>query len=325
MTGLRKFLFGQMPPPASSHRHWHKIGRVHLHEKEYLRYEVTETEIHDASELRNHEIVLRLYPNVLPDVHFYELDRVLRDHLPRSGLILIGGSADADVPGLIAGLVRWSVEDRTVEHRAVIYALPEYSFTQEIHPIGWEKSSILQIETPAGVPLMREMVLASSIGADMVAFGHCQDSATMELALTLAAAGKRVFVGVGAGGVMNTVARALALLSRGRGDDYPPCLPELALNLRTVVSQKMVRNLQGSMSALQEYLVVGPKLREALLQTPPSGWLLPVLKNFEEEGESFAMSASAARNNGIISAEVCRRVVKETSAPIVPVRPRKMK
>lgn len=318
IAGLRKFLFGEMPPPASAHRHWHKIGRVHLRDKEYLRYEVTETEIHDGSELRSHEIVLRLLPNVLPEVHDYNLDRLLRDHLPRTGLVLVSGGSDGDVMGLIAGLVRWVVEDRSVEHRAVIYALHDYSFTQELRPIEWEKCSILQIETPPGAPLMREMVQASAIGADTVAIGSCRDSATMELALALAAEGKRVFVGVSAMGVLNTVARALALLSRGEGQDHAPALPEFALNLRTIISQKMVRNLQGSVSALQEYLIAGPKLRESLLQTPASGWLLPFLKNFEEEGENFAASASAARNAGIISAEVCRRVVAETTAPIIP-------
>lgn len=325
LRGLRKFLFGETPTPASTHRHWHKIGRVHLRDKEYLRYEVTETEIHDASDLRNHQIVLRLLPNVLPEIHDYDLDCLLRDHLPRTGLILVSGGSDSDAMGLIAGMVRWMVEDRSVEHRAVIYALPDYSFTQEIRPIGWEKSSILQVETPPGVPLLREMVLASSIGADTVAIGNCRDSATMELALALAADGKRVIVGINASGVMNTVARVLALLSRGGAVDHAPALPEFALNLRTIISQKMVRNLHGSISALQEYLIVGPPLREAFLQTAPSAWLLPLLKAFEEDGESFAAAASVARNAGRISAEVCRRVVVETTAPIIPRRPRKAK
>nr|WP_139334131.1 hypothetical protein [Acidiphilium angustum] len=321
LRGLRKFLFGDHTQPASPHRHWHKIGRVHLRDKEYLRYEVTETEIHDASELRGHEIVLRLLPNVLPDIEFYELDRELRDHLPRSGLVLVSGGADSDATGLIAALVRWVVEDRSVEHRAVIYALTDYSFTQELRPIAWEKSSILQVETPPGEPLNRAMVQATAIGADVVAIGACRDPATMEIALALAAEGKRVFVGVGTSGVMNTVARVLALLSRGRGEDHAPGLPELALNLRTIISQKMVRNQQGSISALQEYLIVGPPLREALLQTAPSGWPLPFLTYFEAEGESFAACASVARNAGVISTEVFRRVVAETTAPIITRRP----
>ncbi|MGC9271837.1 hypothetical protein, partial [Acidiphilium sp.] len=320
LKGLRKFLFGDHTQPASPHRHWHKIGRVHLKDREYLRYEVTETEIHDASELRGHEIVLRLLPNVLPDIHFYELDRELMDHLPRSGLVLVSGGSDSDATGLIAALVRWAVEDRSVEHRAVIYALTDYSFTQELRPIEWEKSSILQVETPPGEPLNRAMVHATSIGADTVAIGSCTDPATMEIALALAAEGKRVFVGLGASGVMNTVARVLALLSRGRGEDHAPGLPELALNLRTIISQKMVRNRQGSISALQEYLVVGPTLREALLQSAPSGWLLPFLTNFQAEGESFASCASVARNAGVISPEVFRRVVAETTAPVIPRR-----
>lgn len=325
LKGLRKFLFGDHTQPASPHRHWHKIGRVHLKDREYLRYEVTETEIHDASELRGHEIVLRLLPNVLPDILFYELDRELWDHLPRSGLVLVSGGIDSDATGLIAALVRWVVEDRSVEHRAVIYGLTDYSFTQEIRPIEWEKSSILQIETPPGEPLNRAMVQATSIGADVVAIGACRDPATMEIALALAAEGKRVFVGVNASGVMNTVARVLALLSRGQGEDYAPGLPELALNLRTIISQKMVRNQQGSLSALQEYLILGPTLREALLQTAPSGWLLPFLKSFEEEGESFAACASVARNAGVISPEVFRRVVVETTAPVIPRRPSRTK
>ncbi|GBQ14461.1 hypothetical protein AA700_1168 [Acidiphilium acidophilum DSM 700] len=114
-------------------------------------------------------------------------------------------------------------------------------------------------------------------------------------------------------------------MSRGQGEDYAPGLPELALKLRTIISQKMVRNQQGSISALQEYQIVGPTLREALLQTAPSGWLLPFLKSFEEEGESFAACASVARNAGVISPEVFRRVVAETTAPIIPRRPRKSK
>uniref|UniRef100_UPI00049424FD ATPase, T2SS/T4P/T4SS family n=1 Tax=Acidiphilium angustum TaxID=523 RepID=UPI00049424FD len=257
----------------------------------------------------------RLLPNVLPDIHFYELDRELWDHLPRSGLVLVSGGIDSDATGLIAALVRWVVEDRSVEHRAVIYGLTDYSFTQEIRPIEWEKSSILQIETPPGEPLNRAMVQATSIGADVVAIGACRDPATMEIALALAAEGKRVFVGVNASGVMNTVARVLALLSRGQGEDYAPGLPELALNLRTIISQKMVRNQQGSISAL----------REALLQTAPSGWLLPFLKSFDEEGESFAACASVARNAGVISPDVFRRVVVETTAPVIPRRPSRTK
>ncbi len=197
-------------------------------------------------------MVLRLIPSRIPTVDELGLPEILKEMIMlKRGLILMVGATGSGKSTTLAAMLNHRNENMTIEDPV------EFS-----HPN--KKSIINQREVGVDTQSYRNALRSSLREApDVILIGEIRDRETMEAALELSNTGHLAISTMHANNANQAMERVINLFPQ---DMHKQLFMDLSLNIRAVVSQRLVLAIDGKRCAAIEILINTPHISELILK-----------------------------------------------------------
>ena len=202
-------------------------------------------------------IVLRLIPSKIPEIDEFGLPEVLKDIiLHRRGLVLMVGATGSGKSTTLAAMLNHRNENMS-GHILTIEDPVEFS-----HPN--KKAIFNQREIGVDTYSYRNALRASLREApDVILIGEIRDRETMEAALELCNTGHLAVSTLHANNCAQAMERVINLFPQ---ELHKQLFMDLSLNLRAVISQRLVTGVDGKRVAAVEILINTPHMSELILK-----------------------------------------------------------
>jgi twitching motility protein PilU len=239
-------------------------------------------------------MVLRLIPTIIPTIDELGLPDVLKDLIQnRRGLILMVGATGSGKSTTLAAMIDHR-NDTISGHILTIEDPVEFS-----HP---NKKAIINQREVGIDTLSYPNALRSSLreAPDVILIGEIRDRETMETALELSNTGHLALSTLHANNAHQAMERVINM--------YPDTVHnqlfmDMALNLRAVLSQRLVRTIDGKRCAAMEVMINTPHISELILQ----GEIDEIREAMESSGQygmqTFDMALHSLYKEGVIELE----------------------
>ncbi len=202
-------------------------------------------------------MVLRLIPSKIPTVEDLGLPPILKEMiLHKRGLILMVGATGSGKSTTLAAMINHRNQNMA-GHILSIEDPVEFS-----HPNL--KSIINQREVGVDTMSYRNALKASLREApDVILIGEIRDRETMEAAMELSNTGHLAVSTLHANNANQAMERVINLFPQ---DSHKQLFMDLSLNIRSVVSQRLVTGIDGKRCAAIEIMVNTPHISELILK-----------------------------------------------------------
>ncbi len=229
-------------------------------------------------------MVLRQIPNVIPTVDELGLPEILRDLiLHKRGLILMVGATGSGKSTTLAAMLNHRNENMS-GHILTIEDPVEFS-----HPN--KKSIVNQREVGVDTMSYANALKASLREApDVILIGEIRDRITMEAALELSNTGHLAISTLHANNANQAMERVINMFPQ---DMHKQLFMDLSLNLRSVISQRLVMAVDGRRCAAIEIMINTPHIAELILK----GDIDEIKIAMAESGQSGMQTFDAALYN----------------------------
>ncbi|MEM7406651.1 MAG: PilT/PilU family type 4a pilus ATPase [Pseudomonadota bacterium] len=202
-------------------------------------------------------MVLRLIPSEIPSIEDLNVPEVLKDLITaKRGLLLMVGATGSGKSTTLAAMINHR-NGNMAGHILTIEDPVEF-----YHPN--RKSIINQREV--GVDTMsyaRALKASLREAPDVILIGEIRDRVTMEAALELANTGHLAISTMHANNANQAMERVINMFPQ---ELHKQLYMDLSLNLRAVVSQRLVPDVRGKRCAAVEILVNTPHIQELILK-----------------------------------------------------------
>lgn len=239
----------------------------------------------------------RINPKV-PTADELNLPSILTDiTMAQNGLILVTGATGSGKSTTLAAMI----DHRNANTQGHILTLEDP--IEFVHP---DKGCVVsQREVGVDVESFEDGLKAALRQApNVILMGEIRDHEGCEAALHLCETGHLVFGTLHSTNAAQTIERILQMFPSERG---PELFAMLSTNLRGIVSQRLVRNLQGKYTMLCEILIASPRVQE-LLKRGDYHELRSVMAASERDGmQTFDQSIYKVFNAGLIDEETALR------------------
>ncbi len=239
-------------------------------------------------------MVLRRIPSDIPTIDDLSLPDILRELIcHKRGLILMVGATGSGKSTTLAAMIDHRNASMT-GHILTIEDPVEFS-----HPN--RKSIINQREVGVDTMSYRNALRASLREApDVILIGEIRDRETMEAALELCNTGHLAISTLHANNANQAMERVINLFPP---DMHKQLFMDLSLNIRAVISQRLVSRLDGKRCAAIEILINTPHIGELILK----GEINELKNAMEQSGQrgvqTFDMALFNLHKDGHISLE----------------------
>ena len=202
-------------------------------------------------------VVLRRIPSEIPTMEQLKTPPVLGEIImAKRGLILMVGATGSGKSTTLAALINHRNQN-TANHILTIEDPVEFS-----HPNL--KSIVNQREVTVDTDSYAKALKASLREApDVILIGEIRDRVTMEAALELANTGHLAISTMHANNANQAMERVINMFPN---DAHKQLLMDLSLNLKAVLSQRLVMTVDGKRAAAIEVMVNTPHIAELILQ-----------------------------------------------------------
>jgi len=202
-------------------------------------------------------LVLRLIPSEIPTIEQLGLPEILQEMiLNKRGLILMVGGTGSGKSTTLAAMVNHRNQNMA-GHILTIEDPVEFS-----HPNI--KSIINQREVGVDTLSYRNALKASLREApDVILIGEIRDRETMEAAMELSNTGHLAVSTLHANNANQAMERVINMFPQ---DSHKQLFMDLSLNIRSVISQRLVTGIDGKRCAAIEILVNTPHIAELILK-----------------------------------------------------------
>ncbi len=202
-------------------------------------------------------VVMRLIPNKIPELDEFGLPEVLKDLiLHKRGLILMVGATGSGKSTTLAAMLNHRNENLS-GHILTIEDPVEFS-----HPN--KKSIVNQREIGVDTFSYRNALRSSLREApDVILIGEIRDRETMEASLELCNTGHLAISTMHANNASQAMERVVNLFPQ---ELHKQLFMDLSLNLRAVISQRLVTGIDGMRVAAVEILINTPHIAELILK-----------------------------------------------------------
>lgn len=202
-------------------------------------------------------MVIRSVNTEIPDLQTLRLPPILKELIQeKNGLILIVGSAGSGKSTTLASLI--DIRNQTQSGHIITIEDP----IEFMHP--HKKSIVNQREVGVDTPSYQsalENTLRQS--PDVILIGEIRTRETMEHALAFAETGHLCLSTLHANNTNQTLDRIINFFPP---EDRNHILMDLSLNLKAVVSQRLVPKVGGGLIAAVEVLIATPRVSELIFQ-----------------------------------------------------------
>ena len=202
-------------------------------------------------------MVLRLIPSKIPTIDEMGLPEILKELiLHKRGLLLMVGATGSGKSTTLAAMINHRNENMS-GHILTIEDPVEFS-----HP---NKKSIINQREVGVDTLSYRNALRSSLreAPDVILIGEIRDRETMEAALELSNTGHLAISTLHANNANQAMERVINLFPQ---DMHKQLFMDLSLNIRAVVSQRLVMSIDGKRCAAIEILINTPHIGELILK-----------------------------------------------------------
>jgi len=240
-------------------------------------------------------LVFRLINTVIPKLESLHLPPSLRDisMMPR-GLVLLAGSTGSGKSTTLAAMIGYR-NGIASEHIITVEDPIEF-----VHQHG--KCIITQREVGSDTESW-EVALKNTLrqAPDVIMIGEIRDRETMEYAMSYAETGHLCLSTVHANNGSQTLDRILSFFPRDRRDQL---LLDLSLNLRSIVSQRLVPRTDGKGRIPAAEVMLNSPLISDLIMKGRLDEIRDIMARSRDLGmQTFDQSLYDLNNIGIISAE----------------------
>jgi len=219
-------------------------------------------------------MVIRYIKADIPTMDQLTLPEKLKDLiLQKKGLILVVGSTGSGKSTTLASLIKYRSETVT-GHILTIEDPIEFAFRHSRSIIGQRE---VGLDTRSYSNALRE---AMREAPDVIMIGEARDEETMKAALSYADTGHLCLTTLHAVNANQTLDRVLSFF---RNDSSDQVLMDMSLNLRAIVSQRLIQARDGKRVAAIEILVNTPYISE-LIRKGEFGEIKEVMEKGATEG-----------------------------------------
>ena len=232
---------------------------------------------------------------------------IIQACMPRTGLVFIAGGTGNGKSTLQAGITRERLVDPDSHVAILEYSSPiEFTFDD----VEGATAVISQSEIPRHLPSFAAGIRnAMRRAGDVIIIGECRDGETMAAAAQAALTDHAVYSTIHAGTLSETVQRIVSLCPL---EERGALTVAVAQTLRLIVNQRLVPSLDGTRTALREFLVFDRPMRRKLADTNPDRWPALVEDMLAEgRGQSFERAIQRALAEGRISEATAADVRKD--------------
>jgi defect-in-organelle-trafficking protein DotB len=222
---------------------------------------------------------------------------IVRACMPRTGLVFIAGGTGNGKSTLQAGITRGRLEDPDSHVAILEYSSPiEFTFDDVVSTTA----TISQSEIPRHLPSFAAGIRnAMRRAGDVIIIGECRDGETMAAAAQAALTDHAVYSTIHAGTLSETVQRIVSLCPL---EERAALTVAVAQTLRLIVNQRLVSSLDGTRTALREFLAFDRPMRRRMADTNPDRWPALIEDMLAEgRGQSFERAIQRALAEGRIS------------------------
>ncbi len=242
------------------------------------------------------QITCRTMPEMPPDLTKFGIEQEILDGCtPRQGLVLVTGPTGSGKSTLLAGIIRRMLEDPDGNRKILTYEAP-IEFTYE--GVSSDSSLISQTEIPRHLPNFAAGVRnALRRKPAVILVGEARDPETMGAAAEASLTGHLVFATVHANGVAETVRRMTSVFSP---EERQARAIDLMESLRLVITQVLLRTVDGKRTACREFLNFDEEVRDYLLRNPIEEWPRLTRQLLKRQGQTMLVAAERAFAQGLI-------------------------
>jgi defect-in-organelle-trafficking protein DotB len=256
------------------------------------------------------QITARTMPEDPPLIENLGVEKEIVDNVaPRQGLVLVTGPTGSGKTTLLASIIRHLAEQPEGHRKILTYEAPiEFVYDNIKAPT----TVISQTEIPRHLPSFAAGVRNALRRKPMVILvGESRDPETMSASAEASLTGHLVYSTVHANGVAETVRRMVSIFP---GEERQARAIDLMESLRLVVTQTLLRTMDGKRVACREFLVFDEEVRDYMLSKPVEDWPNESRKMIRERGQPMTVAAQKAFDAGKIDERTLRVVVARAKA-----------
>lgn len=209
------------------------------------------------------------------------------------GLVLVTGATGSGKSTTLAAMVDW----RNCNSRGHIVTIEDP--IEFLHP---DKGCVVsQREVGVDVDSFHDALKAAMRQApNVLLMGEIRDAEAAETALHLSETGHLVLGTLHSTNANQTVERVLQFFSPDR---HPELLALLAFNLRGIVSQRLIRGIDGNLHLVMEILIGTPRVRELLKRGDVAELKMAIAQGDRDGMKTFDQSVYELYERGVIDQE----------------------
>lgn len=242
------------------------------------------------------QITMRVLPNAPPTMLDLNIEEDIVKHwAPRQGMVIVTGPTGSGKTTLLAAGCRMLLERPHGCGKMLTYEGPiEYVYDVVKSP----RSLVSQTEIPRHLPdFARGVRNALRRKPEIILVGESRDRETISASIEAAQTGHTVYTTTHTIGVAATIQRMVSTFDSGERAERAYALME---TVRLVVTQALVPKIGGGRMGVREWMKFPDEVREKMLDMDYKEWGAHLQRIVPQYGQSMAISALKAFEQGLI-------------------------